>query len=462
MPSLTRATGEKRLTDATIKGWLRKPAPDALHDGGGLYLRRRADGAYWALRQVNRETGARTWAALFTDPSVPYPQASLADARERAADARRRESTDKGDLIRLREADRVRQAAEKAAAELEAQRNVTVDQLFTRWRETDLTPRLRADGTREGRKDGGEFTLKQFERRLFPALGSVPARDVRKADLMIILDAVKIEGKKRTANVLLADLKQMFQFALVRDLIERNPLDTVTRKQVGGKETERARVLSADEVKALSKALPAANMGKRSVCAVWLILATGCRVSEAMGAKWQHVDLLARTWHLPETKNQRDHTIHLSDFAVHQFEALAALKESGKDGQPLPWVFPNSAGDGAVGIQSFGKQLSDRQRPPEKRLQRRAKATASLILAGGKWTAHDLRRTAATLMSQLGISADVIDECLNHVIESRVRRTYIRDRRLAEQARAFDALGSRLAELVDGGKSNVVQLRAVA
>jgi integrase len=69
------------------------------------------------------------------------------------------------------------------------------------------------------------------------------------------------------------------------------------------------------------------------------------------------------------------------------------------------------------------------------------------VLPGGRWTAHDLRRTAATLMASLGISGDVIDECLNHVIESRVRRTYIRDRRAAEQTRAFDALGARLQTL---------------
>ncbi|MDH4061953.1 MAG: hypothetical protein OEU94_14170, partial [Aquincola sp.] len=37
--------------------------------------------------------------------------------------------------------------------------------------------------------------------------------------------------------------------------------------------------------------------------------------------------------------------------------------------------------------------------------------------------------------------------CLNHIIESRVRRTYIRDRRSAAQAEAFDALGSHLSAL---------------
>ena len=94
-------------------------------------------------------------------------------------------------------------------------------------------------------------------------------------------------------------------------------------------------------------------------------------------------------------------------------------------------------------------------------MQHRSKATEALLLPGGKWTAHDLRRTAATLMASLGISGDVIDECLNHVIESRVRRTYIRDRRPVEQARAFDVLGAKLAALVCGEAAinNVVLLR---
>jgi hypothetical protein len=54
-------------------------------------------------------------------------------------------------------------------------------------------------------------------------------------------------------------------------------------------------------------------------------------------------------------------------------------------------------------------------------------------------------------MAEIGISGDVIDECLNHMIESRVRRTYIRDRRASEQQKAFDALGVRLRAIVSGG-----------
>jgi integrase len=324
---------------------------------------------------------------------------------------------------------------------------------------------------RLGRKDAGAYTLAQFERRIFPQLGDVTAEDVRRGDLLALLDAVKAEGKLRTANVLLTDLKQMFRFALARDLSQRNPLDTVTKRDVGGTPAERERrVLSADEVRMLAKVLPVSGLQSRFVCGVWLILSTGVRVGELLGATWADsprshaelraignsrnvklgfVDLERRTWHLPETKNQRDHTVHLSAFALAQFRQLLALRESEPDvpGRSVSWVFPNLAATGPVGVKSLGKQLSDRQREPTQRLRGRTKPISALVLPGGRWTAHDLRRTAATLMASLGISGDVVDECLNHMIESRVRRTYIRDRRGAAQATAFDALGSRLNAL---------------
>jgi integrase len=151
---------------------------------------------------------------------------------------------------------------------------------------------------------------------------------------------------------------------------------------------------------------------------------------------------------IPDTKNQRPHTIHLSDFAAQQFEILGTIRVLTPDGLPCPWVFPNTRGNKALDIKTFGKQLSDRQRPLEKRLSNRTAATESLSLPGGKWTAHDLRRTAATIMASLHVSNDVIDECLNHMIQSRVTRIYNRDRRLAEQIKAFDVLGKRLAKLV--------------
>ena len=134
------------------------------------------------------------------------------------------------------------------------------------------------------------------------------------------------------------------------------------------------------------------------------------------------------------------------------------------NGNELPWVFVNALRTGHVDIKSFGKQIADRQRTPDKQIKGRTTLTDSLLLPEGRWTAHDLRRTGATLMARLGFSVDVNDECLNHKMQSKMARVYIHDRREQEQARAFDALGNRLAEIrtEDSSQNNVVQLRGAA
>jgi len=452
----------RRFSERQIATWRRSAKPgDKLNDGGGLHLMRQSVDAkgkgrdYWVLRYVSPETGKRGWAALWPG-TAPYPQASTEEARQRAEQARI-------ELARRVDPFAARQRKE-AADKLNSERRLTVRQVFERWASTELSPHIRADGRRIGRKDGGAYARAQFDRRVFPTLGETPITEVRKADLLAILDGVKGEGKLRTCNVLLADLKQMLRFAVAREIIPHSPLEAVTKRHAGGADAERERVLSVAEVQTLAKALPDARMHRRSELAVWLILATGCRIGELMGAQWEHVDTNARTWHLPVTKNERPHTIHLSDFAVRKFQALHGLREmyTNERGEPVasPWVFPGTDGAGPVDAKTLGKQVADRQRPAGQRGTHRSKATASLSLPGGKWTAHDLRRTAATLMASLGVSGDVIDECLNHVIESRVRRTYIRDRRPAQQAAAFDALGVRLAGLIEGRaqRSNVIEL----
>jgi len=327
------------------------------------------------------------------------------------------------------------------ALALENSRKISLKQLFERWAAVELKPHLRADGRRIGRKDGGSYTKQQFERRLFPSYGDMDIREVRKADLIAVLDKAKSEGKRRTCNMLLADMKQMFRFACTRELIDINPLETVSKKEAGGADVERTRNLSEAELSQLKDKLANAKLPRRTQIAALLILGTGCRVSELTHAKWTNVDLKNRKWFLPDTKNQRSHTIHLSDFSLKCFRELMTLQSVDLSLSTCTWVFPNINGDGPVCSKSFSKQMSDRQKVELKRLTGRTKLVDSLQLPGGKWTPHDLRRTAATLMARLGVSTDVIDECLNHKLQSRISRVYIHDRRDAQQVIAFDMLG---------------------
>ncbi len=297
---------------------------------------------------------------------------------------------------------------------------------------------------------------------------------IRKGDVLFILDRLVATGRLRTANVILADLKQLFRFAAEREIIDGNPIESIKKSRVGGSDTERERVLDDAEISALPMLVESAKLAKRTELGLWLILATGVRVGELMGATWSAhktpakdlvavaeegavkygtVNLMTRKWHLVDTKNQRDHTIHLSDFAVDLCRHLVALQAHDD------WVFPNASGTKPVGVKSFGKQIADRQRSTGSAMKNRSKAITALALPGGKWTAHDLRRTAATLMAKLGVSNDVINECLNHKQADRMTRVYVQDRREGEQAVAFEKLGRKLQTLSSGsGPSNVVTL----
>ena len=478
---MARTAKVQRLTALAVKRYVDDRSVSApLHDGGGLYLRKRDASTLWYLRLTEPATGAQQWHRMFPDdPLGGYPHRSLLDAR---AEAKRQwdlrsEGTDPR-ALRLKTIATKRQAdLDEAAA---AKRKVTVRVLFERWCAVDLQPRVGTDGKRIGRKDAGAYTRAQFERRVFPTIGNAAADEIKRGDLLELLDAAKSEGKLRTANILLTDLKQMFRFALARDLVLRNPLDSVAKRDVGGPSVQRDRVLTVEEIRQLPGSIEASGLHARFAAAIWLILATGVRVGELLGAVWldeerdpsrieddrgrerrkaglrQHEaqDLApardkepARPHHSPE---------RVRDRAVRETGATHGGNNDDPD-RSEPWVFPNMANDGPVGVKSFGKQLSDRQKTPERRLSHRSKATTSLLLSRGRWTAHDLRRTAATRMAEIGISGDVIDECLNHMIESRVRRTYIRDRRITEQRKAFDALGARLRALLAGPASGKLE-----
>lgn len=429
---------------------------------------------------------ALQWAVLRRDNGI-------SDLREHfiQSDAVRAQALE---IERRRMADQQRalEAAAQAAEAAQARRQ-TVRQAFDRWRETDLQPGIRADGKRTGRKDGGQFVFEQFTRHVFPLIGGMALEDVTKADLLAVIDAQK--GKTRTAAMLLGDLKQMLAFALDRGIIKADPLATVKKARIVGTPVERSRVLSDDEIKLLVSGIAKARMSIRSATAIWLTLATGVRVGELMGAVWIDalpsdpkprkaridalqavadaegvklgiVDTDAKRWYLPTSKNQRDHTIHLSDFALQQFQVLSNHREvlhGSATGERSPWVFPATDNHKPVCVKSFGKQLADRQREPEERMSNRTTATTALMLTGGRWTAHDLRRTAATVMARCGFGSDTINECLNHVQADRMSRVYIQDRREADQVRAFDALGARLVELTTGVvASNVVRLQVAA
>jgi integrase len=245
----------------------------------------------------------------------------------------------------------------------------------------------------------------------------------------------------------------MLKFAVSYDLIEFDPSSSLSIAKMTTTPTERDRVLSAEEITALAKQLPSAGLLRTTECAVWVCLSTMCRIGELSKAKISDIDLDAGTWTIPKenSKNGRSHTIYLSKFALAQFTALLSYKT-----HPV-YLFPNRSGTSNVCEKSITKQLISRQ--TDAPLSNRSKDNQSLVLAGGKWTSHDLRRSGATMMGELGIAPDVIEKCLNHTEENKIKRIYQRQKLDTEQAHAWRLLGERLDLLVNTDTSNVVLMR---
>ena len=139
-------------------------------------------------------------------------------------------------------------------------------------------------------------------------------------------------------------------------------------------------------------------------------------------------------------KNGKEHKITLSSFAQGLFRALQTQRE----GQ---WCLPSSKKIGSHQTRlSIGAALYDRQTEGPQRHGRTA-ATGSLVLEGGHWTAHDLRRTCASGMQKLGVIPAVIDAALNHKESKGVTGIYQRYDYAKEIADAWAKWGKHLTNL---------------
>jgi len=175
---------------------------------------------------------------------------------------------------------------------------------------------------------------------------------------------------------------------------------------------------------------------------VWWTLATAARPIEVASVRRKGaVNVRAKNWTIPAevSKNGKPHLVHLSDFAMAVWKRMLKLPGTGE------YLIPGKDG-GHISAKEVTRRLTDRQ--TRANAIRGRKNTTDLDLPGGHWTQHDLRRTAATIMGELGFTQDVIDRCLNHKEPKKVTRTYQRQTMLSQRQAAFDTLGNHLTSLL--------------
>lgn len=438
------------LTDTKCENSRLKTGEKLLADGDGLFLR---------LRRIEGDNArtVKTWLYVFTlhgkrgkQGLGVYPAVGLAEARQRAQDSRGYVAKGLDPIAATEAAERERQAKEAAR-----EARPTVLGLFEKWHKQEASKR----------KDEGKEIRRAMEKDVLPLIGKLYADELKRRDVMRVLDEVKARKVTRYANYLLQYLRQMFKFAVLRDIAAADPTFGIEKKNVGGRDVERDRVLTAAEIHDLAQRMPHSGLTPMAQAAFWLIFATCCRVGELSRARWTEFDEEARTWTIPaeHSKNGRAHLIHLSPFAMRQFEILKQHRTSKtwvlaraaqrKAGERSPDEKPEA--ESHISTKSLQKQFRDRQRSEQ--IKRRSSKLGALALKSGAWTAHDLRRTGATLMGELGVRSDVIDRVLNHVETKKVTRIYQRQELLAERAEAFAKLGERLELLIREKPGNVVR-----
>lgn len=322
----------------------------------------------------------------------------------------------------------------------------TVNQLFERWLKLGLLDR----------KDTKEIK-RMFEKDVLPAIGHLHVIAIHKSHIVEIINELQARGVTRMAKLMLSLMRQMFRFAVDQSIIEYDPTASLRKAKIGGRDKVRDRVLSESEIKQLKSQIQQSGLSTHSQAALWLMLSTGCRVGELMKTEWRHLDLDGGTWAIPpeNAKNEKAHTVYLSKFSLSQFKLLLNIQLSEK------WVFPNKKDTNHVCPKTLAKQVGDRQMALQERkaMSGRSKQTKALILEGGKWTPHDLRRTAATTMGGLNVRPDVIEKCLNHIEQNKIVRTYQHQTLVPEQKEAWRLLGERLELITSDNANNVITLK---
>lgn len=362
--------------------------------------------------------GRKTWVVLYRSGGRlrrltlgTYPDLSLVEARKHAA------------IVR----NAVAQGDDPAAQKQHTRHGPTVGDVV----------QLYLERYAKVHKKSWRDDTRLLHREVLPVWGFRRAQTITRADVLALLDRIVERGAPIQANRVLALVRRVFNWAISRDLLEYNPCIQITPP---GKEKQRDRVLTEEEIRAVWDACmrtDAAGLG----ALLQLQLLTAQRGSEIRQMRWDNVDLATGWWTIPATmtKNNLTHRVPLSTPTQEILQCVQTLSTPGK------WVFRSARRiDQPCSRAGAHKKVQDI----------RTQADVSFV-------PHDLRHTAASHMTSMGISRLVVGKILNHV-ESGITQVYDRHSYDAEKRQALDAWGQRVMSIVAGEQHKVIPLRREA
>jgi len=264
-----------------------------------------------------------------------------------------------------------------------------------------------------------------------------PLRTITKADVLRVLDRVLDRGKPIMANLLLAHIKRMFNWAVERDLLEASPAGDV---RPPSPKIDRERVLTDSELREVWHGCD--RLGWPFGALVQLLMLTAQREGEVATMRWSDLDLESAIWTLDssQTKAKRPHLIPLAPAVVRLLEQLPRFAD-------CDLVFPATRTGNARPVSGFSK----------------VKIRLDRICGVQHWVFHDLRRTTATAMAMLKVPPHVAEKIINHGATRTVgpmAKIYQRYDYLDERREALELWAETLARIIaTGSRCEVVQLR---
>jgi integrase len=352
-----------RLTDAKIRGLKAKGRPYVEGEDGGMGIRIYPSGKRSFVYMYRFHDTSR----LLT--IGPYPLITLHSARLAAAKA-------KETILKGIDPAKLLKNAKDSHRDAE-----TVKALAAEFIEKWSKPRKR--------------TWKEDERilkkDLIPAFGRRKAKDIKRRDIVLLLDEIVGRGAPIQANRALAVIRKMFNFAVTRSILDTSPCAAIPAPAM---EKCRERVLADDEIKAFWFELEQTKMHVRIKLALKLMLVTAQRKQEVSNAQWSEFDLSSSWWTIPSerSKNGHPHRVPITPMAK---KLLIEIQKAGNGSQQL---FPSPRTNKPITGQSIDHAL-------------RKNADGFSI---PPFTPHDLRRTASSKMVESGVSGIDVSKVLNH------------------------------------------------
>jgi integrase len=278
-------------------------------------------------------------------------------------------------------------------------------------------------------------TAKGIESRLRRTLVPIVHRyaaDICRRDIREILDAMVDQGKGREAEKRRQVCTAMFRWALSQDIVETDPTAGLKAYNPG---TPRDRVLTVEEIETLWKWLDSDSVPPDVADILRLELLTGARCGEICGLRAEEIDCLKWIWTLPvaRSKNARQRITAIVGAAREILERPLSEIENGQ-------LFVTGTGS-VMTSAHIGHYLLTRG--------------ARLPIA--KFTSHDLRRTFATMLAEMGVALDLVAAIVGHEPGGKDTRAlvrhYVRTDLLERKTHALKTWDERLKAIVAGAEA---------